>query len=60
MAAENLGGNIRSSDLSDAEEYDFWLDRLQSLCELAGVLPTVFDPAALLRVVATLERDPVS
>lgn len=43
---ENLGWNIYSSDLSNAEGYEFWLDRLQSVCEVAGVLPTVFDAAA--------------
>jgi hypothetical protein len=43
---ENLGWNIPSSDLSDLEVYEFWLDRLQSVCEEAGVLPTVFDAAA--------------
>ncbi len=43
---ENLGWNIPISDLSEAEGYEFWLDRLQSVCEEAGVLPTVFDAAA--------------
>jgi hypothetical protein len=43
---ENLGWNIPQSDLSNAEGYEFWLDRLQSVCEVAGVLPTVFDAAA--------------
>jgi hypothetical protein len=43
---ENLGWNMPNSDLTDAEGYEFWLDRLQSVCEEAGVLPTVFDAAA--------------
>ena len=43
---ENLGWNISASDLADEDDYEFWLDRLQSVCAEAGVLPTVFDAAA--------------
>ena len=44
--SENLGWNIPASDLSDAEHYEFWLDRLQAVCKVAGVVPTIFDAAA--------------
>lgn len=43
---ENLGWYISRDSLSDAEEYEFWLDRLQLACETARVLPTIFDAAA--------------
>jgi hypothetical protein len=43
---DNLGWNIPLDSLIDHEGYEFWLDRLQSVCEAAGVLPTVFDAAA--------------
>jgi hypothetical protein len=44
--AENLHWYIHQDDLNDASAYEFWLDRLQSVCYAAGVLPAVFDAAA--------------
>lgn len=46
---ENLGWYISRDSLSDSDSYEFWLDRVQSVCEGAGVLPTVFDAAAFER-----------
>jgi hypothetical protein len=43
---DNLDWNIPIDSLKDEKEYEFWLDRLQSVCDAAGVLPTVFDAAA--------------
>ena len=43
---DNLGWNIHNDELSSDEPYEFWLDRLQSVCHSAGILPTVFDAAA--------------
>ena len=46
---ENLGWLILIEGLSDQENYEELLDRVQSACESAGVLPTVFDAAAFLK-----------
>jgi hypothetical protein len=46
---ENLGWYISRDSLGDPVSYEFWLDRVQSVCEGAGVLPTVFDAAAFER-----------
>jgi hypothetical protein len=43
---DNLGWNISFDSLNDNVGYEFWLDRLQSVCDGAGILPTVFDAAA--------------
>jgi hypothetical protein len=43
---DNLGWNISLDSLNDRDGYEFWLDRLQTVCEGVGVLPTVFDAAA--------------
>jgi hypothetical protein len=43
---DNLNWNIFIERLQDGKEYEFWLDRLQSVCDSAGVLPAVFDAAA--------------
>jgi hypothetical protein len=50
---DNLGWNINIDSLKDEKEYEFWLDRLQSVCDAAGVLPTVFDAAAFDKGKAT-------
>ncbi|MGA3162064.1 MAG: hypothetical protein ABSC77_12680 [Terracidiphilus sp.] len=46
---ENLGWLICVEGLSDNAYYEELLDRVQSSCESAGVLPTVFDAAAFLK-----------
>lgn len=46
---ENLGWLICVEGLSDKDNYEELLDRVQSSCESAGVLPTVFDAAAFLK-----------
>jgi hypothetical protein len=43
---DTLNWNIFIESLQDGKEYEFWLDRLQSVCDSAGVLPAVFDAAA--------------
>jgi hypothetical protein len=43
---DNLGWNIPLDNLNDSDSYEFWLDRLQGVCEEARILPTVFDAAA--------------
>jgi N-glycosylase/DNA lyase len=46
---ENLGWLICVEGLSDKDNYEDLLDRVQNSCESAGVLPTVFDAAAFLK-----------
>jgi len=46
---ENLGWLICVEGLSDKDNYEELLDRVQSSCESASVLPTVFDAAAFLK-----------
>jgi len=46
---ENLGWLICVEGLSDKDNYEELLNRVQSSCESAGVLPTVFDAAAFLK-----------
>jgi hypothetical protein len=41
-----LGWNIATESLSRPDYYEDLLDRVQSSCEAAGVLPTLFDAAA--------------
>lgn len=46
---ENLDWLICVEGLSDRNNYEELLDRIQCSCESAGVLPTVFDAAAFLK-----------
>lgn len=45
---ENLGWRVFAQELSNEESYEDLLDRIQASCEMAGVLPTVFDAAAFI------------
>ena len=59
--SDNLGWNIPLSSLNDQDGYEFWLDRLQTVCVDAGILPTVFDAAAFEEGKAPrVERNPAA